>query len=229
MEIYTVNHVAKKLGISKQTLVRYEKKGIFPKAKRNRINHWREYSQKDIHKMAKTLSQGFTLIEFVMVIVIIGILTGLAIPRFQSFYAIKFSGAIKKVVSDIRFAQQLAISRHADSRIEFSANTYKECYCKDAGGACTTGTCASANWSAITDPFTRANLLVNLATDPQYKGTAISNVDFGGTATLRFNWQGVPQNANGVALTSDGSLGLSYHGNSSTIYVTPNTGRVRAQ
>jgi prepilin-type N-terminal cleavage/methylation domain-containing protein len=227
MEIYTVNKVAKRLGISKQTLVRYEKKGIFPKAKRNRINQWREYSQKDIRKMVKTLDQGFTLIELVMVIVIVGILAGLAIPRFQSFYAIKLSGAARKVVSDLRFAQQLAISQHADSRIEFSGNSYRGCYCNETDGACSSGTCTSTNWSAITDPFTRAPLVVDFNTDLQYRGINIASTNFGGT--LRFDWQGVPQNASGAPLTAEGSISLSYQGNNSTIYVTPNTGRVRLQ
>jgi len=229
MEIYTVDEAARRLGISKQTLVRYEKKGILPKAKRNRINQWREYTDKDIQKLAKAIGKGVTLIELAMVIVIVGILAGLAMPRFDSFYFMKLSGAMKKVSSDIRYAQQLAISQHADSRIEFSGNTYRGCYCNEADGACTTGACGSTNWSAITDPFTRGNLLVNFNTDPQYSGITISNPSFGGTATLRFDWMGVPQNANGANLTTEGSVNFSYKGNTSSIAVTPNTGRVRAQ
>jgi len=220
MEIYTVNDVAKKLGISKQTLVRYEKKGIFPRAKRNRINHWREYSQKDIRKMAKTLDQGFTLIELVMVIVIVGILTGLAIPRFQSFYAIKLTGATQKVVSDLRYVQQIAISRHTNTRLVFNAGS--EIY-----NAQEESPQGSGNWINITDPFTRSNLQVNFNTDLQYRGIDIASTNFGGT--LRFDWEGVPRNASGAPLTTEGSISLSYQGNNSTIYVTPNTGRVRRQ
>ena len=47
--------VARILGISKQTLLRYEKKKIFPKARRNPINKRREYSLEDINKFKKIL------------------------------------------------------------------------------------------------------------------------------------------------------------------------------
>jgi len=45
---FTINEVAHALGVSKQTLVRYEKKDIFPVPKRNPLNKWREYTLKDI-------------------------------------------------------------------------------------------------------------------------------------------------------------------------------------
>lgn len=39
------------LGISKQTLVRYEKRGIFPKPTRSVINRWRQYSEDDLKRL----------------------------------------------------------------------------------------------------------------------------------------------------------------------------------
>jgi len=56
----------------------------------------------------------------------LGILAALAVPRFESFYSIKLNGAVKKVVSDIRYVQQLAVSEHTNTKIVFSAaaNTY---------------------------------------------------------------------------------------------------------
>jgi len=47
----STQEVAKVLGISKQTLLRYEKKKIFPKPKRNLINKRREYAIQDIEKL----------------------------------------------------------------------------------------------------------------------------------------------------------------------------------
>ena len=45
--------VASILGISKQTLLRYEKKKIIPKPRRNPINKRREYSLEDLAKLKK--------------------------------------------------------------------------------------------------------------------------------------------------------------------------------
>ena len=47
--------VADILGISKRTLFRYEKKGIFPKPRRNLINSWRKYTEDDIKKLKQIL------------------------------------------------------------------------------------------------------------------------------------------------------------------------------
>jgi len=56
-KIFNTEQVARALGVSKQTLLRYEKKGIFPKAKRNTINHWREYTEADLQKLQHILGR----------------------------------------------------------------------------------------------------------------------------------------------------------------------------
>lgn len=54
---FTPQEVAKELGISKQTLLRYEKKGIFPKSNRNLVNKWREYTKVELIKLKKILGR----------------------------------------------------------------------------------------------------------------------------------------------------------------------------
>ena len=49
--------VAVALGISKQTLLRYEKKKIFPKARRNLINKRREYTAADVELLKKIMGR----------------------------------------------------------------------------------------------------------------------------------------------------------------------------
>jgi DNA-binding transcriptional MerR regulator len=48
---YSVTQTAQLLGISKQTLIRYENKRLFPVARRNALNGWREYTEDDIKKL----------------------------------------------------------------------------------------------------------------------------------------------------------------------------------
>lgn len=52
---FTVEEIAKELGISKQTMIRYESRGIFPKAKRNPINRWRQYTIRDIKSLKRII------------------------------------------------------------------------------------------------------------------------------------------------------------------------------
>ena len=54
---FSAVEVAQALGISKQTLLRYEKKKIFPKAKRNLINKRREYTAGDIELFKKIMGR----------------------------------------------------------------------------------------------------------------------------------------------------------------------------
>jgi len=54
---YSTQEVAGMLGVSKQTLMRYEKKKIFPKARRNKINQRREYRLAEIAKLRKIMGR----------------------------------------------------------------------------------------------------------------------------------------------------------------------------
>ena len=55
---YSTQEAALMLGISKQTLLRYEKKRIFPRSKRNPINRRREYSLSEITRLKQILGRG---------------------------------------------------------------------------------------------------------------------------------------------------------------------------
>ena len=214
MKLYKIAQAAIKLGISKQTLLRYEKKGILPKPVRNHINSWREYTEEDIKKMKQMLGRGFTVIEVVMVVVIVAILAALAVPRFESFYTIKLSGAMKKVITDIRYVQQMAVSRHTNSRIVFNPAT--DVYTAEEETAI-----GSGNWTKIKDPFTQADLNEDYKKDPQYSGINIVSANFNATSTLQFDWQGVP--------LSNGTVVFDYKGNQKTAIVETGTGQARAQ
>lgn len=55
---YNIQEVADILGIYKGTIKNYEEKGIFPKAKRNPINKYREYTPHEIDILKRILLKG---------------------------------------------------------------------------------------------------------------------------------------------------------------------------
>ncbi len=57
MSYFTAAEAAGLLGISKQTLIRYEKQGIFPPAHRNAVNGWREYTQDRVRNLRRILGR----------------------------------------------------------------------------------------------------------------------------------------------------------------------------
>lgn len=55
---YNIQEIADILGIYKGTIKNYEEKGIFPKAHRNPINKYREYSSQDLDILKRILLKG---------------------------------------------------------------------------------------------------------------------------------------------------------------------------
>jgi len=174
------------------------------------------YSRQRFSVRVKT---GFTIIEIIMVIVVIGIMAAAAVPRIDTLRKqIKLQGSVKKLVSDIRYAQSVAISRHTNTIVIFDVanNSYRIEWYNDAVAA----------WQALPDPATRSSIVIDFDTDAQYSGMTLSSPNFGGTVSLRFDWEGVPQDMAGVALVAAGSVDLEIGGDVQAVTVTPQTGKV---
>lgn len=68
--------------------------------------------------------KGFTLIEIMIVIVIIGILSTIAVPSYQHFMARqRLNGAARMVMSDLMSARMQAVSKNNEFRILFVNNS----------------------------------------------------------------------------------------------------------
>jgi prepilin-type N-terminal cleavage/methylation domain-containing protein len=70
------------------------------------------------------MNKGFTLVELVMVIVLIGILVAVASPRLPSLTGTKAAPFADKLRADIRYAQDLAMTQGMRSRVNFSSTSY---------------------------------------------------------------------------------------------------------
>ena len=69
-------------------------------------------------------SRGFTLIELVTVLVIIGIISAVALPRFFSADSFNDRGFYSEVINAMRYSQQLAIAINCNTRVVVNNGSY---------------------------------------------------------------------------------------------------------
>ncbi len=152
---------------------------------------------------------GFTIMELVMVISILGILAAFAMPRFQASGANTVGYQADQLMSDIRYTQSLAMAWGENLRLDVSSGSY-QITCVNSSG---TAACATAG-DVITDPLTNQAFSVTLD----------SGITLVGTDT-DFDKLGRP-NSTGSLLSGVRTFTLSGGGNSRVVSTAPITGFV---
>jgi len=90
-----------------------------------------------------TRDDGFTMIELVVVIVIIGILAAIAAPRFFDSRAFLERGYYEELAAALKYAQKLAVASGCPVRVAITAGSYDARQQAAAGGTCNS---ADATW-----------------------------------------------------------------------------------
>lgn len=167
--------------------------------------------------------KSFTLIELVILILVLAIIAIFVSTQSTDLGPVRVMAASNKLKSDIRFAQNYALSSQKRARVSFdrALNRYNIYWEQSVG-----------NWINIIDPTTKQNFTVNL-NQGDYLGVTITSVDFGGADnSLVFNAGGVPYGytSGGVStvLTTNGTVVLSGT-QTRTVTVIPQTGKVSEQ
>ncbi|MEW6352728.1 MAG: type II secretion system protein [Pseudomonadota bacterium] len=142
-------------------------------------------------KGGRTLYAGFTTVELVVTLIILGLLATIAGPRFFDKLTFDERGFYDEVLSAVRYAQKYAISSGCEVQFDITSNTYT---LNQRFTDCTTGA------------FTRP--VYNPGTHTAFTGTAPSGVTLGMSpvTTIVFNAQGfVPAQSNTtIAITVGG-------------------------
>jgi MSHA pilin protein MshC len=143
---------------------------------------------------------GFTFIELVLVLVVVGILTAVAAPRMIDRTAFQTHGAAAEVRTALRYAQKLAMAKNREVCVTRTATpTLALTFSLTAGGPCN---------QAVLRPDGGGNYVV---TPPG--GITLTSVP-----VFRFDGQGRPVPNNAVNLNVGGSV---------TVTVTRETGYVQ--
>lgn len=163
-------------------------------------------------------NKSFTLIELVMVIAVLAILAVVVIPRPVDTQALRIDMAARKVQSDIRYAQSLAVSIQKRTGVNFrtSQDDYSVSI-EDPPG----------NWTITLDPLTKQDFTVQL-NNGDFAGVEIELVSFNGESALVFDQWGNPYGYNVATEAStplDNPAGVSLTG-PEQVRVERGTGRV---
>jgi MSHA pilin protein MshC len=136
-----------------------------------------------------TRDHGFTVIELVVVIVILGILAAFAAPRFFDNRTFAERGYYEELASALKYAQKLAVASGCSVRMQITAGAYDARQQAVVNGSCDT---ADATWPTV----------VRLSNGQLLSGTSPVGVSASPAVTLTFDSLGR------VNLASDQSISV---------------------
>ena len=171
-------------------------------------------------KSGQMQRKGFSIMELVVVLAIVGILGIFAFLALDPYKGIKLDAGAQKVAADLQYARNLALSTAKWVGVSFEVdpvNTYRVFEADD------TGDTIIENPSALGKPF-----VVDI--EDFYDGIIITQVNCGGGSKMVFHPLGIPYtDRNGSQIAGASVITLSYRGVTREVRVTPNTGRIEVQ
>lgn len=160
--------------------------------------------------------RGYTLIEVLIVVVILGIAGALVIPSFSSTEVLRIQATVRTIVGDITFAQSDALARQQKRAIVFNAAENRYAIIEVRGGTL--------------NPTTDTIKTVNLSNARKYHTSRLVSADFDGDNVLVFDEMGGPVAGPGSSTPgAGGTIVVEGSGSIFQITIEAYTGRVSVQ
>lgn len=162
--------------------------------------------------LRRSARSGYTLIEVLIVVVVLGIAASLSAPAFKQTGVFRVQSALRTIVSDITELQSDALAMQQGRAIVFDLEKGSYTTCRVPG--------------TTVDPTVDA-IETRTIGGQAYGDAAFKNIDFNGSATLIFDELGAPvASAGSNTPAADGSLEVVGSGQTFRITVQGYTGRV---
>ena len=135
---------------------------------------------------APSSRSGFTLVEILVVVVILGIIAAIAVPNMVRGSDMQIVAGARMIASDLEYAQNLAITSQTPVTVTFDP-VHDAYSLSDAGGT-------------LTHPITKDPYTWSRATGRGMNQLDIVSAAFGGSSAVTFDEYGTPDNAGQVVL-----------------------------
>jgi prepilin-type N-terminal cleavage/methylation domain-containing protein len=176
--------------------------------------------------------RGFTLVEILAVLVIIGIASAIVVPQLGTRDDLRAAAAARVIVADLIYAQNMAISGQKTIYVRFdtASNSYK-----------LLSTAATGGDVIMSHPMTQLSYQQNFGSSSKgLESVTLSSVDFDGIDslytndfTLAFDEMGAPYafdyTQGNKSDLKNGSIVLTSGTFTTTITVSPYTGEILVQ
>jgi type II secretion system protein H len=163
-------------------------------------------------------NHGFTLVEILCVVVILGIAAATIVPQMGARDDLKLSSAARALMADLSYAQSRAITKQRKQYVKFGEDQYE----------LLTRNTDAAPLTALTHPIDRGDYVVSFASG-HLRGVRLDSASFDGRTTLVFDELGSPMSYNGTsaaALASPGTIRFESGAAVLTMQIEPYTGEI---
>lgn len=166
-------------------------------------------------------ARGFTLVEMLVVVALLGIAGALVIPQMGSVSVLRIQAAIRQITSDLTFAQSDAIAFQQRRAVVFDVAHSRYTLVSIPG------TTVDPSVNTMFDPSKRDGKYVVTIGGDQVGGARITSAAFNGTNTLIYDDMGSPVlAASGDTPGLGGTIRLSSDDQVYDIVIEPYTGRI---